>query len=88
MCYACDNAERMPKMIQIRNVPDDLHRRLKIRAAEQGLSLSDYLRIELSRIAEQPTLEEMLARLRTHETVDLPPDEEPAAVIRRMRESA
>ena len=46
----------MSKMIQIRNVPDALHRRLKARAAEAGMSLSDYLLAELRRSAERPTL--------------------------------
>ena len=42
----------MPKMIQLRHVPDDLHRRLKARAAMAGLPLSDYLIRELRKIAE------------------------------------
>ncbi|MDX2191713.1 MAG: hypothetical protein NW201_00070 [Gemmatimonadales bacterium] len=56
----------MPKMIQVRHVPDQLHRRLKARAAAHGLSLSDYLRRELERVVEQRTPEELreaLARL-------------------------
>ncbi|WP_372790267.1 hypothetical protein [Paraconexibacter sp.] len=44
--------------IQIRNVPDDFHRRLKARAAENGQSLSDYLLDELRLIADRPTLRE------------------------------
>jgi hypothetical protein len=51
-------------MIQIRNVPEDLHRKLKVRAAQLGLSLSDYLLREVQRVAETPTLEEMLERLK------------------------
>ena len=47
----------MPKMIQIRHVPDDLHSRLKARAAQAGMSLSDYLLNEVRKIAEQPTWE-------------------------------
>lgn len=74
-------------MIQIRNVPDDLHRRLKVRAAEQGMSLSDYLLSEISQVAELPTLKEWVARVRTHEPVAFPPGEEPHAVIRRMRDA-
>jgi plasmid stability protein len=50
-------------MIQIRNVPDDLHRRLKARAAMAGMSLSDYLLKEIREVAERPTLEELRARL-------------------------
>lgn len=56
----------MSKMIQIRHVPDQLHRRLKARAAAHGLPLSDYLRIELERVGDQLTPEELrqaLARL-------------------------
>jgi len=55
---------RMPKMIQLRNVPDELHRRLKAQAALSGLPLSAYLVREVSKIAERPTAEEMLERLR------------------------
>jgi len=51
-------------MIQVRNVPDALHRSLKARAAGMGMSLSDYLLKELSEIAERPTLLEMRQRLR------------------------
>jgi len=50
-------------MIQLRNVPDDLHRRLKARAAKEGVSLSDYLIREVRFIAEQPTLQETLAEI-------------------------
>ena len=50
-------------MIQIRNVPDDLHRKLKSRAALEGMSLSDYLRDEIERVAERPTLGELAERL-------------------------
>ena len=50
-------------MIQIRNVPDALHRRLKSRAALEGMSLSDYLLAELRRVAERPTLGELRERL-------------------------
>lgn len=52
----------MPKMIQLRHVPDDLHRRLKARAALQGLSLSDYLLREIRHAAEHPTLGELRQR--------------------------
>ena len=57
----------MPKMIQLRHVPDALHRRLKARAALTGLSLSDFLVREVRKIAERPTTEEMLERLRQRE---------------------
>src|SRR5689334_10615508 len=43
MCRTCDYTHDMSRMIQVRNVPDTLHRTLKIRAAMAGVSLSDYL---------------------------------------------
>ena len=72
-------------MIQIRNVPDDLHRTLKARAATEGMSLSDYLLRELRQLADQPTLSEFLERLRQREPVKL--RESPAAIIRRFRDA-
>jgi plasmid stability protein len=51
------------KLIQIRNVPDDVHRTLKSRAALAGMSLSEYALAELRRAAERPTREEILARI-------------------------
>jgi len=73
-------------MIQIRNVPDALHRKLKARAAMVGKSLSAYLLAEIGRIAALPTPEEMLARIHSRSRVEL---RVPAAdVIRRERESA
>jgi hypothetical protein len=54
----------MSKMIQLRHVPDALHRQLKARAALSGLPLSDYLIREVRKIAEHPTPEEMQQRLR------------------------
>ncbi len=51
--------------IQIRNVPDDLHRKLKKRAAEAGLSLSEYLLREVRASAEFPTTAEMVSRVRS-----------------------
>lgn len=53
----------MPKMIQIRNVPDDVHRRLKAKAAERGLSLSDYLLRMAERESGRVSVEEMSARI-------------------------
>ena len=53
----------MPKMVQIRNMPDDIHRKMKARAAAAGMSLSDYLLNEVRMAAERPTMEEFRARL-------------------------
>ena len=51
--------------IQIRNVPEDVHRTFKARAAKAGMSLSDYLLAELQRIAEVPTMEEFVELIRS-----------------------
>jgi antitoxin FitA len=51
-------------LIQIRNVPDDVHRTLKMRAAAEGKSLSEYLLREVTRVARSPTPEELDARIR------------------------
>ena len=75
----------MTKMIQIRNVPDELHRTLKERAARAGMTLSDYLLSEVEKVAEKPTLAEMMERLRSREPVEL--DEPPEVTIRRMRDA-
>ena len=56
-------------MIQLRNVPDALHRTLKARAAMAGMSLSDYLLAEIREVAERPTLAEFRARLQKREPV-------------------
>jgi antitoxin FitA len=55
----------MSKMIQLRNVSDPLHRKLKARAAMAGMSLSDYLLAEIKDIADRPTLTELRKRLHT-----------------------
>ena len=71
-------------MIQIRNVPDRLHRRLKSRAALAGMTLSDYLRVELEQILERPTRAELAERIAERVPVELDP---PAAeMIRQERE--
>lgn len=74
----------MSRMIQIRNVPDDVHRKLKIRAAREGLTLSDLLAREARRLAEQPTVEEMRERLLSRPRVKL--SASPASVVREERE--
>jgi len=53
----------MAKMIQVRNVPDTVHRTLKARAALAGMSLSDFLLAEIRHVAERPSLEELRERL-------------------------
>ncbi|MQA73792.1 MAG: hypothetical protein GEU88_05510 [Solirubrobacterales bacterium] len=61
----------MAKMIQVRNVPDELHRTLKVRAAERGLTLSDYLLAELEGIADRPTLAELGERIAARERSEI-----------------
>lgn len=51
-------------MIQVRNVPDNLHRTLKAQAAMAGMSLSDFLLAEIRRVAERPTIAELRERVR------------------------
>jgi len=74
----------MSAMIQIRNVPDALHRRLKSRAALAGMSLSDYLLTEIRRVAERPTLEELRIRLQRRSETRL--SVEPAQAVRAERD--
>lgn len=86
MRFACAHADHMSKMVQIRNVPDTLHRKLKSRAADSGQTLSDFLLAELERLAARPTRDEMLTRIHSRKRVTL---KTPAAVvIRGERESA
>ncbi len=61
----------MSKMIQIRNVPDSIHRRIKSRAALAGMSLSDYLLREIREVLEKPTTEEFRKRLDSQSRVKL-----------------
>ena len=77
------HADHMAIMVQIRNVPDGLHRRLKARAATAGMSLSEYLLGELRRVAETPTRDELLERLQSRAPVDLP--ESAADAVRAER---
>lgn len=71
MCITRKYAYYMSKMIQVRNVPDELHRELKVRAAKAGMSMSDYILRELRLVAERPTRDELLERIRGRAPVDL-----------------
>ena len=75
----------MSKMIQLRNVPDVLHRTLKARAAMAGMSLADYLLMEIREIAERPTLVELRERLHRREPVSV--DLNTARLVRKEREA-
>jgi antitoxin FitA len=74
----------MSVMIQIRHVPDALHRRLKSRAALAGMSLSDYLLQQIREVAERPTVEELRARLARRSTVT--PSMDTAEAVRAERD--
>jgi plasmid stability protein len=73
------------KLLQIRNVPDDVHRTLKSRAAMAGMSLSEYALAELRRAAERPTREEILGRIAARPRTRL--RRSPAAAVRSERDS-
>lgn len=75
----------MSKMIQIRHVPDALHRRLRARAAMAGMSLSDYLRLELEAAADRLTPAELRERLSMLEPVRV--RERPSTAVRAERDS-
>ena len=70
-------------MIQIRNVPDEVHKVLKIRAAKEGMSLSEYLLREVTKVAERPTLDEVVERIRRRGPIGEPFDA--AAAVREIR---
>ena len=72
------------KMVQIRNVPDDVHRRLKARAALQGRSLSEFALAELRRSLERPTRAELLERVQARERVAV--SESAADMVRAERD--
>lgn len=74
----------MGTMVQIRNVPEALHRQLKSRAALSGMSLSDYLLGEIRQVAERPTIDELRARLRAR--AETAPPVSPADAVRAERD--
>jgi plasmid stability protein len=74
----------MGKMVQLRNVPDELHRKLKARAAMAGMSLSAYLLQEIRKTAERPTVEELLDRIKRRSAPRL--RESPAEALRAERD--
>jgi plasmid stability protein len=71
------------KLLQIRNVPDDLHRALKERAAREGTTMSELVLRELPRLAHKPSPEQVLARIRERAPVGGVPA---AELIRRERD--
>ena len=71
-------------MIQVRNVPEPVHATLKSRAAREGMSLSDFIKRELERVAERPTTQEWLER--TRQAKPIPSRVTAAQVIRKLRD--
>ena len=72
-------------MVQIRNVPNDFHRRLKARAAIEGMSMSDYILREIGKALDRPTRQEVLERLRGPAPRKL--KKRPAGIIREERDA-
>jgi len=72
-------------MVQIRNVPPEFHRRLKARAAMEGMSMSEYILREIGKALERPTCQEVLERLRTRPVRRL--SRSAAEVIRAERDA-
>jgi antitoxin FitA len=88
MCYTCTHAGHMKAakshMLQVRHVPDVVHRTLKARAALAGVSLSDYVLAELRRLAERPSREELLERIAARPAVQ--PRQRVADLVRAERD--
>ena len=84
MCSTFFYAGNMSKMIQVRDVPDSVHGTLKSRAAREGMSLSDFIKRELERVAERPTMQEWLDR--TQQAKAIPTKRSAAQVIRELRD--
>lgn len=84
MCITCLYAESMSKMIQVRDVPDQVHGILKSRAAREGMTLSDFIKRELAKSAERPTMAEWLAR--TRQAKPIPSKRSAAQIIRELRD--
>ncbi len=74
----------MSKMVQIRDVPEQLHSTLKTRAASEGMSLSDFIKRELERNAERPTMREWLQR--TQAAKPISGKQTAARIVRQLRD--
>jgi plasmid stability protein len=86
MFTTCKQVINMSKMIQVRNVPDSIHRALKAKAALAGKSLSDWILEELEALAALPSEEELLERLREAEPFAM--KRSSAKIIRKDRDAA
>ena len=85
MQFTCDYNFHMNTMIQIRNVPPRVHRRLKAKAAMSGQSLSSFLLAEIQHLAERPTKDELLHRL--HQRTTVTPGISAAEAVRAERDA-
>ena len=84
MLYTCLHALHMSKMVQIRSVPDDIHRSLRMKALKAGTSLSEFLLAEITQVANRPSIEEVLARIARRRPPSVQIDS--ARLVRGMRE--
>ena len=75
----------MSKMIQVRDVPEQVHGTLKARAAREGMSLSDFIKRELERAAERPSMPEWLEL--TQRAKPIPARRTAAQVVRELRDA-
>jgi antitoxin FitA len=78
-------AEYMPKVIQLRDVSEQMHSTLKARAAREGMSLSGFIKRELERTVERPTMREWLER--TQKAKPIPAKQTAAQIVRKLRET-
>lgn len=72
----------VPKAIQIRDVPDDVHAVLRVRAAKAGMSMSEFLRSELIVMTSRPTLDELFERIRARGPTEVTTE----AIVETIRE--
>jgi plasmid stability protein len=75
----------MSKMIQLRDIPDQIHSTLKARAAREGMSLPDFIKRELERTVERLGMSEWLDR--TRKAKRIPMRRSAAQVVRELREA-
>jgi plasmid stability protein len=85
MRRTCLYAEDMSKMIQVRDVQEQVHRTLKARAAREGMSLSDYIKKELERTVERPTMREWLESAR--QAKPIASKRSAAQIVRELRDA-
>jgi antitoxin FitA len=75
----------MNKHVQIRNLPEKTHRKLKARAASEGMTMSDYLRLEIERLVSRPSMKEWLDMVRKRQPMAI--NQTAASIIREERDS-